>query len=468
MTSPPTNNSSTRITPATGLPRLTPLQSDLPKINGYELIARIGAGAMGEVYQGRQLATDKEVALKVIGKTLLDNKDFTKRFEREIELLSKLDHPNIAPAIGHGVYEGRPYLAMEYIRGPDLASLLKSQGPFHEPEVLRIGLQIARALQYAHETAGLIHRDIKPANLLVVPNQTGNANGDMVKIIDFGLARSTATEDHSLTITGMVMGTPYYMSPEQIRGEKDIGIGTDIYALGATMYHLLTGNLPYDGASPVIVMSGHLHGTIPDPGKIVPSLNHATRYLVMTAMAKDANKRFLNYRGFITCCETALEKLSLRDGGTVRLLRKPMTKTKPRVRTPGEVIDPFEHELPARLRRKESKSGESDTTLTPHPATVGATFGDDALIAAGASRISLSGTDALHRVQTDKIRRIQTTTRIRRYQNSKASRESSATHPAIYESAAFHAPATRLSLAVPVSILMLQVIGLGGFLFFLR
>ena len=302
-------------------------------VGEFTLLKSIGAGAMGEVYLAEHRTTRARAALKLITNSHAADEAFIQRFNREIAILSRLDHPNIGRAIAFGVEHGHPYLAMEFINGPNLGDVLNERGALFEPDVLRLAIQVARGLAYAHTEAGLIHRDIKPANLLIALGDGGDrtscllAESDLVKIIDFGLAKSVDAEDQRLTLTGIVMGTPSYMSPEQIRSDPQLGYHTDIYALGATMFHLLTGRIPYPSAVPAMVMVGHLNNPVPDPGILVPSLSPLTRKLVMTAMAKAVKDRFVDYRGFILACEKALKAIGQGPVGTMRMLRKPMVRS---------------------------------------------------------------------------------------------------------------------------------------------
>ena len=302
-------------------------------IGEFTLLKSIGRGAMGEVYLAEHRTTKERAALKLITNTHAADEAFIQRFKREIAVLSGLDHPNIARAIAFGVEQGHPYLAMEFIDGPNLGDVLQERGALFEPDVLRIAIQVARGLAYAHTEAGLIHRDIKPANLLIALEPGGDRSagllsaGDQVKIIDFGLAKSVDAEDQRLTLTGIVMGTPSYMSPEQIRADGSLDFHTDVYALGATMFHLLTGRIPFPGDVPAMVMVGHLNNPVPDPGVLVPSLSPLTRQLVMTAMAKSSEDRFLDYRGLIHACEKALKVIGKAPVGTMKMLRKPMVRS---------------------------------------------------------------------------------------------------------------------------------------------
>lgn len=400
------------------------LNSKRPEIPGYEMLGELGSGAMGEVYQARNLETGMEVAIKVMAPELNERRDLVKRFEREIALLTKLKHPNIAGAIDNGNVDGRLYLAMEFVRGPTLTNLLKVSGPFSEVDALRITLQIAQALEYAWKSSGLIHRDLKPSNLLAVPEENGQ--GERVKIIDFGLARSVYSEDVSMTMTGMVMGTPNYMSPEQIRGEKELGIQSDMYGLGCTVFHLITGRLPYIANAPAQVMAAHLKEAIPDPGSLVPSLTPATRHLIMTCMAKKVSDRYQSYEPLIKACEAGLRTITLRDTTSIRLLRRPLVLSRPQRVTAAAVAaaeaepdlygDRFETN---RLRRKEAEESakrgsdasnvdsykpSTDRYPTPNPEN------------APAPRHMRPGSasEALAKAATSKINRVRSTTSVHR------------------------------------------------------
>jgi eukaryotic-like serine/threonine-protein kinase len=280
--------------------------SDFPIIPGYEITAKLGQGAMGSVYRARYTASGREVALKVLNSQVSDDPQLVERFEREIAALRKLKHPNIATALGYGAAEDCIFLALEFIDGPDLSTLLKEEGPMSEYDVARIVLQVARALQFAHTSAGLIHRDIKPSNLLLSGDRIVDPQ---IKVIDFGLARSTRPTDDRLTLQGAVLGTPYYMSPEQINGSSETDIRTDIYGLGATAYHLLTGSHPFPGANPVEILTGHLTKPVPNPRELVPGASEDMSRMLMMAMQKDPAQRYLDYNGLIVACEKVLKKI---------------------------------------------------------------------------------------------------------------------------------------------------------------
>ncbi len=317
---------------STELDLLASHQAHFPE---YRLLRKLGAGGMGTVYLALQLATNRTVAFKTINSRLAGEGDFVTRFHRETTSLVGIEHPNIAAVLASGECDGHCYLAMEYIQGLSLMDLLRHHRVLPEGYVLRAVAQIAEGLGHVWGKAGLIHRDIKPENILVVRDAIDgdlHAARDQAKLIDFGLVKSNR-EDDRLTQTGMTIGTPLYMSPEQIRGEALDG-RSDIYGLGATVYHLITGETPFTGTSPGAIMSAHLTEAVPDPLRIVPGLRQITRKLVMMAMAKRAQDRFATGEAFAAACAEAIREI---EGSTqhMRLLKKPLVVKSP-LRRPSE------------------------------------------------------------------------------------------------------------------------------------
>ncbi|RMF53767.1 MAG: serine/threonine protein kinase [Bacteroidetes bacterium] len=201
----------------------------------YEILHSLGEGGMGIVYLALQKRINRKVAIKSIAPYLAQDPTVRERFASEAAVLARLNHPNIVTLYDYIEEENALYLIMEYVEGQSLAELLKA-GPLPLDLIEKYFTQVLEAFQYAHEE-GVIHRDIKPANVMITP-------GGRVKILDFGVARLLQT-DHSLTRTGMRLGTLLYMSPEQVKGEKDITVRSDIYSLGVLLYELLTGKPPY-------------------------------------------------------------------------------------------------------------------------------------------------------------------------------------------------------------------------------
>lgn len=306
------------------------------QIDRFTVERKLGSGAMGDVFLASDPKTGERCAVKLISKRFADDEQFLKRFEREIAALAKLHHEHIANAVAFGRHDGLPFLAMEHIAGPSLAQLLSKHGPLPESYVLRVARQIAAGIDYVFNETQLVHRDIKPENILVIPPEEGERKDlycreDKAVLIDFGLARSFADSER-LTMTGVTMGTPHYMSPEQIRGSQHLDAHSDQYGLGATLYHLLCGRTPYAGNSPGAVMTAHLTEPIPDPRNLVPSISEGARSVVMASMAKDPRDRFRNFEAMITACDHAIDALG--SVGTMRLVRKPLVIKNPKnVRT---------------------------------------------------------------------------------------------------------------------------------------
>ena len=256
------------------------------QIPGYEILGEIGKGAMGVVYKARQTSVDRIVAVKVLRESAASDQEFISRFRREAKVAAKLAHTHIVNAIDAGEAEGRHYFVMEYVEGTTVEDGLKKGKVFDEKTALRIAQAIAQALKHAQER-GLVHRDIKPANIMMTKD--GN-----IKLADLGLARMTTDADAAAAETGMAAGTPYYISPEQARGLPDVDIRADIYSLGATLYHAVTGRPPYTGANPSEVMKKHVSKKVQlvPPDHINTSLSSGFGEVVETMMSKDRETRY--------------------------------------------------------------------------------------------------------------------------------------------------------------------------------
>ena len=288
-------------------------------IGSYIVIARIGAGGMGEVYTARDTRLDRTVALKILSPELATDETFRERFTREARAIASLNHPNICTVYDAGAAkvagsaEPVQFLAMEYLDGETLASRL-ARGPLPEREALRIAIQLARALDQAHR-AGLIHRDLKPANVMLT---RGNA-----KLLDFGLAKhAPGTGPADLTIAGVIVGTVQYMAPEQRTG-RQVDARTDIFALGEVIYEMLTGMRNFDGVA-------RPDGAVDEPGGN-PSSGIGTPALdrvVRKCLALDPDDRWQN----VADLATELEWVA-RTGRFAK--RQRATATAPRSRDRG-------------------------------------------------------------------------------------------------------------------------------------
>jgi serine/threonine-protein kinase len=256
------------------------------QIPGYQMIQKLGKGSMGVVFKAKQLSVDRVVAIKILLDPLAQNKEFIKRFEREAMIAAKLSHNNVVNAIDAGQIDGHYYFVMEFVEGPTIKDYLDKDKVFDEKEALRITLAIAEALKHASQR-GLIHRDIKPENVILT--KTGD-----VKLADLGLARLTDDEKWGLSEAGMAIGTPYYISPEQVRGQTNIDIRADIYSLGATLYHMVTGKVPYGGETPNDVMRKHVDPNVVmiPPDHLNAKLSGGLGMVVETMMAKNREHRY--------------------------------------------------------------------------------------------------------------------------------------------------------------------------------
>lgn len=256
------------------------------EIPGYQIIERLGKGSMGIVYKAKQTSVDRIVAVKVLLDVLAKNREFIKRFDREAKIAARLSHPNIVNAIDAGTANGLHYFVMEYVEGVNIKDELDKGKVYDEADALRIVLAVAEATKHAHER-GLIHRDIKPENVILT--KEGN-----VKLADLGLARLTADEKWAAAEAGMAIGTPYYISPEQVRGATDVDIRSDIYSLGATLYHMVTGQVPYGGDNPTDVMKKHVDKSVVmvPPDHLNTNLSSGLGEVVETMMARNRDLRY--------------------------------------------------------------------------------------------------------------------------------------------------------------------------------
>ncbi len=255
-------------------------------LGNYILIQRLGQGGMGVVYLARHENLDRLAAVKFLPAEMAANAAYVERFLREAKLAAKLRHSNIisvqdAGFVGENIY----FFIMEYVEGRNLGSLLRELKVVSVPAAVDCIKQAAAALGYAHKK-NIIHRDIKPENLMLT--QAG-----VIKVGDLGLAKMIQTEsDAGLTQPQVILGTAAYISPEQIRGSKDVDSRTDIYSLGATFFHLVTGKLPYEGQTPVVMLSKHLNSPVPEPHRANPHLDSDICAIIKKMMAKKTEDRF--------------------------------------------------------------------------------------------------------------------------------------------------------------------------------
>jgi serine/threonine protein kinase len=281
----------------TGLQNTHEFQPGMIIRNKYEILDRIGVGGMGIVYRARHLTFNEVCAIKIVSDAIAGDANFLQRFQTEAVVTRKLRHPN-AVRVDDFDYtdDGRPFIVMELVEGKSIGEILQEQGPFRVPRAVRIATQVARALGVAHKL-GVVHRDIKPGNILLTTDEQGQ---EIAKVLDFGIAklREVAGEAQSgMTMTGMVVGTPLYMSPEQFMGKKaagEIDGRTDIYSLGVVLYQMVTAQLPFEGDTPYSLMLQHIQGTVRPPHELVPELHipEALSQVILKAIDKSRDLRF--------------------------------------------------------------------------------------------------------------------------------------------------------------------------------
>ncbi len=252
---------------------------------GYRIEGVAGEGGMGRVYRATQMALKRQVALKLIVPELADDPGFRVRFERESELTASIEHPNVIPVYEAGEAEGRLFIAMRWVEGTDLRSVISSEGRLDPNRAVAIVEQVAAALDAAHR-GGLVHRDVKPANVML----TTTHGEEHVYLTDFGLTKRAASAT-ALTKTGQFVGTPDYMSPEQIKGER-ADARADVYALGCVLFHALTGRVPYERDSEVAKMYAHLNDPPPSVVETVPGTPGGLDAVIGRALAKDPDQRY--------------------------------------------------------------------------------------------------------------------------------------------------------------------------------
>lgn len=266
------------------------------QIPGYKILGKLGAGAMAIVYKARQLSLNRIVAIKILPKRFTENTEYVQRFYKEGQAAGKLNHNNIVQAFDVGEAGGYHYFVMEYVEGKTLYEDISAGKIFSEAEALNVILQVADALKHAHGQ-GLIHRDVKPKNIMI--NTAG-----VVKLADMGLARETTDIEAAKTEAGKAYGTPYYIAPEQIRGQMDIDGRADIYGLGATLYHMVTGRVPFIADEPADVMRKHLKEPLVPPDHINTSLSAGLSEMIEIMMAKRKEDRYNNVEELIADLES--------------------------------------------------------------------------------------------------------------------------------------------------------------------
>ena len=301
------------------------------KIGQYTVVSQIGRGGMGVVYKARDESLNRFVAIKVLNEQLTEDSTFLQRFVREAQAAAGLSHPNIVQIFFIGEDNGHPFFVMEYVSGRSLDQMLRAEGRIDNPRASQIILQAAHGLAAAHDK-GIVHRDIKPANLIL-------DDRGLLKIADFGLALPVDAQTQ-LTATGMFVGTPGYLAPEQCAGEK-ADHRTDIYALGVSFYLLLTGTPPFRGDSPLALLRQIMDTEPADVSSLNPNVDAVTRRILGRMIAKDRAQRYQNCHELVADLEQYLATCGVRSmtAGLATPTRSSTPELAAAVAAPTQAID---------------------------------------------------------------------------------------------------------------------------------
>jgi serine/threonine-protein kinase len=285
--------------------------TDVITVPGFEIVRELGVGGMGRVYLARQLSLNRSVALKVLPFQLAQDPAYVARFKQEAKSAANIKHENIVQVYDAGEADGQYYFVMEYIHGETVGKRVQRKGRFDEKNALLIVEAVAAALEYAWNEASLIHRDVKPDNILVDEDGT-------VKLTDMGLAKIHSGGEKSITVDHSMIGTPHYCSPEQAKGELEIDFRSDMYSLGATLYHIVTGKIPFDTTSGISAMLKNITDFLPDPIDVVKDLSVDLGWFIEKLMAKAPKDRYRDWADVLEEIDGLLNEKPLKE----RLIKK--------------------------------------------------------------------------------------------------------------------------------------------------
>jgi serine/threonine protein kinase len=269
----------------------------------YRIIAQLGQGGMATVFKAYHARLDRFVAIKMMHQAFLEDTAFLARFEREAQIVARLEHSHIVPVYDFSDFNGQPYLVMKFVEGHTLKALL-SKGPLPLSEILRIMTAVGDALDYAH-TQGVLHRDIKPSNIMVDVNNVPH-------LTDFGLARIAQAGESTLS-QDMLLGTPHYISPEQAMGRKDLDSQTDLYSLGVILYELIVGRVPFSADTPYAIIHDHIYRPLPLPSSVNPEIPSAVENVLLKALAKEPSDRYETAARLVGTLREAAQDTNLID-----------------------------------------------------------------------------------------------------------------------------------------------------------
>jgi serine/threonine-protein kinase len=271
--------------------------ADGENVGPYRIISKLGQGGMATVYKAYHPALDRHVAIKVMHEAFKDDEGFLARFQREAQIVARMEHPNIVPIHDFNQHEGSPYLVMKFVEGQTLKARIAANHPTLK-EVLYLLDGVGEALTYAHGQ-GILHRDIKPSNVIL--DKAG-----ISYLTDFGLARIASAGESTLS-QDMMLGTPQYISPEQARGDRNLDEGTDIYSLGVMLYELVVGQVPFNADTPYAIVHDHIFSPLPVPSAVNPDVPQAVEMVLLKALAKGRADRYATVADLVAAFKWAVE-----------------------------------------------------------------------------------------------------------------------------------------------------------------
>ncbi|WP_138751676.1 Stk1 family PASTA domain-containing Ser/Thr kinase [Paenibacillus sinopodophylli] len=295
----------------------------------YEILTRIGGGGMALVYKAHDVLLNRKVAVKVLRQQFVHDEEFIRRFRREAQSAAALSHPNVVSIYDVGQEDDTHYIVMEYIEGHNLNEIIQERAPLQPDEAVRIAMQIADALDHAHQNH-IIHRDIKPHNILIGKN-------GRVKVTDFGIARAVTSS--TITQTGSVLGSVHYFSPEHAKG-VNTGEKSDLYSLGIVLYQMLTAKLPFLGESPISVALKHLQETFEEPRVVNPHIPQSVENVILKAMRKNPSERYASAHEMLLDLDTCLRPERLKEPKVTFIHVNDMEETRVMPAIRGDVRTP--------------------------------------------------------------------------------------------------------------------------------
>lgn len=274
------------------------------RVGPYVIDSQLGQGGMATVYKAHHPQLDRHVAIKVMHQNFLEDESFHARFQREAQIVAKLEHPHIVPVYDFSEHEGQPYLVMKFVPGKTLKEYILKRGALDLDDIVRIMSAVSSALSYAHKK-GVLHRDIKPSNIVIDEEDTPY-------LTDFGLARIVQAGESTMS-ADMLLGTPNYISPEQARGKKNLDARTDLYSLGVVLYELVVGRVPFTADTPFAIIHDHIYTPLPMPTQINPAIPPALEAVLLRALAKQPADRYADASELMQDFKDAIEEANLKE-----------------------------------------------------------------------------------------------------------------------------------------------------------